>query len=47
MFDSVATPFTRLTGPPKFNPSTTNCTLPVGVVVPAAVTVAVNVTAWP
>ena len=37
------------TGAPKFTPSTTNCTEPVGVtpVPDAFVTVAVKLTAWP
>jgi hypothetical protein len=42
----VAVPLVRVTGAPKFAPSTVNCTVPVGV--PALlVTVAVNVTDWP
>jgi hypothetical protein len=42
----VAVPLVRVTGVPKFAPSTVNCTVPVGV--PALlVTVAVNVTDCP
>jgi hypothetical protein len=37
-----------VTGDPKFEPSTTNCTEPVGVALPEfGDTVAVNVTDWP
>ena len=44
----VGTPEPEVTGEPKFVPSMTNCTLPVGAVVPeAGQTLAVNVTAWP
>src|SRR6516162_7677762 len=46
----VATPFVSVTAEPKFTPSTTNCTLPVGVpVLPVelSATVAVKVTDWP
>jgi hypothetical protein len=45
----VATPPVRLTGLPKFVPSMTNCTVPVGVPLAAAVTltVAVKLTFWP
>ena len=44
----VATPATRLTGPPNVAPSRLNWTWPVGVPEPGrtAVTVAVSVTAW-
>jgi hypothetical protein len=45
----VATPLLlRLTAAPKFVPSITNCTVPVGVLLPeAGVTVAVKLTPWP
>jgi len=45
----VAIPAANATGVPKFAPSTTNCTVPVGVPLPAGftVTVAVKVTGWP
>src|SRR5204863_8463423 len=38
----------RFAGEPKFEASTTNCTVPVGTIDPlAGQTLAVNVTAWP
>ena len=44
----VAWPLARLTGDPKFVPSTANCTVPPLSNVPEpAVTAAVKVTAWP
>jgi hypothetical protein len=45
----VASPPVRVTGLPKFVPSMTNCTVPVGVPLPGAVTltVAVKLTLWP
>ena len=45
----VALPPESVTALPKFTPLVLNCTVPVGVPAPGAtaVTVAVNVTAWP
>src|SRR5438128_1915806 len=45
----LATPFTSGIGPPMFVVLSLNCTVPVGSPAPSpvAVTVAVNVTAWP
>ena len=37
----------RAMRPPRLVPSTENCTVPVGAVASAAVTVAVKVTGWP
>jgi hypothetical protein len=46
MLPDVAQPETSVTGEPKALPSILNCTVPVGVPVPA-VTLAVKLTAWP
>jgi hypothetical protein len=46
MLPDVAEPEISVTGEPKALPSTLNCTVPVGVPVPA-VTLAVKLTAWP
>jgi hypothetical protein len=44
----LATPPVKLTGLPKFVPSITNCTVPVGVPLPSlALTLAVKLAPWP
>src|SRR5260370_25498206 len=47
MGSEAATPLVTVSGYPTLEPSTANCTVPVGVPPPSEATVAVKVTGWP